>query len=182
MKKIMLGLLALSLFGCGGAKVEEPQVVAKPTIETKINEYIASHADDPASYQPVKTEVADTIMEGEREIWKANNDLQNALSGIEWEKADNEKAKKDWVKFPDIANEEIKTNNERIKEYEADLPGLRSRLDSIKTSYANTNKLLGYIYRHQYRLKNKLGALVLSESWVKTDPDLNVLYLGDNPW
>lgn len=146
------------------------------SIEENIKTYVTKNADDPTSYQPLETIVFDTVMTGEEEM----RNLEQMISSAEYSIESTEKQIEDHKLYfkklqyqdPEL-REEIKTAKLNIEKY-------KTEIDSIKTAIKGKEKVLGYVYIHKYRIKNKFGALILKESFVKTDSNKTIFYFGDD--
>lgn len=156
MKKIIFLFLAIAfLTSCEKSK--------KEILEENIATYIKKGANIPESYEPVETNILETVYIG---------DYANAVLSVNNEELE---SKKKFVSAIENSNDEKKINaakktveNEKIliKELELENKKLEKRLKSKRVAFIKVE--------HTCNLKNKAGKAVEQHFYVLTDDDYNI--------
>jgi hypothetical protein len=149
-------------------------------IDTNIKIYMQKNANDPLSYQPIKTTCIDTLMTGDIQLYWLGIDTMVERMSI---KMNTESI----VEHQGYSMSSDKVIADAIKEYQKDnikrkevIQEKMLQIDSINQAVKSVAKVEGYLYLHEYRLKNKFGALVLKRQYIRTNPALEIIYLGDD--
>jgi hypothetical protein len=186
-KKNTLGILCvttlIAIVSCGenespSNKIDENSIIS--IIDSNIKAYILKNANDPSSYQPIKTACIDTLKTGDIEIfWLRRDTMVEKVMIKETNKSIAEH--RGYAMHTDIVTVDA------IKEYQKDnakrervIQEKLLQIDSIIKAVKGNQKIEGYTYLHEYRLKNKFGALVLEKKFVRANPNLEITYFGED--
>ncbi len=149
-------------------------------IDTNIKAYILMNANDPASYQPIKTTCMDTILTGDIQLYWLGIDTMVERMSIR-------RNVESIVEHQGYSMAADKVIVDAIREYKVDnvkservIQKKLLQIDSINKAVSGVQKIEGYLYLHEFRLKNKFGALVLNRKFVRTNPEREIIYLGDD--
>jgi len=164
MRKIILGLLVLmALASCSN----------ESKMKSEIKAYLEKTAKDPKSYEFVDLKILDTVTVSKlikNEITKNINDNQLLI--------DDNSGQMDLInKYPSLDNSEqyanIEINLKEIKRLDTE----HKKLELDLKKEANNKDVLGYVVKHNCRLKNGFGALDLASYYVEFDKDFKLLAL-----
>lgn len=164
MTKIALGIF-LTLIGFTSCTEKQPtrdEIVKKNT-----EEYLKPKLNDPDSYEFVKLELIDSILYSDNIKYRKEyfqKDLEN-------DKEDLERQERYKTEIPSMYKEEDVTElNEKIAKNEKIL----SAIDSLETELGpKKDEVASYTYIFSFRGNNALGAKILNEYVVQTDPEPN---------
>lgn len=120
-------------------------------VNKQIREFLNERSHDPASYQPISTQLADSVTYQTNIKKKVEDDERNLNHA------------KEFVKL--LNNAESRRD---LKESEEEMKEALFIMDSISKS-PEPNKIAAYIYYHKFRMKNKVGAMNLYEYYIETD-------------
>lgn len=160
MKNLLLLLfVVLSFTACSEKPTEAATTTETPkasnnTIDDKIKAYMAENANDPASYEPIKTAFVDTVTYQEN--------LTDVLESTN---------RKISLYTTDIMKEEKDRLSKVASDYQA-------QKDSLAAS-ANPHAVAAIVYQHDCRMKNGVGALTKYSYQVETDAAGNILEVFD---
>lgn len=150
-------------------------------IDTNIKAYIQKNANDPSSYQPIKTTCIDTMMTGEKELFWLRRDTATEktmiLIALRSISEDKEYSGSTLAK---LVHKSVEENQEEIKKREKVISEKLKQIDSILQAVKGKQKIEGYVFSHEFRLKNKFGALVLQKRFVRANPKFEITYFGED--
>jgi hypothetical protein len=172
--RITLGLFAFIAIGLTSCSEKQPTQVdiVKKNAET----YVKEKMNDPSSYEFVKLELMDSItfnenIEYRKDYFSGNMDYdQSSLERQEGYKTE----------IPSMYNEkDIEELKAKIEKNERIL----SKIDSLATLLGDRkNEVASYTYIFSFRGNNALGAKILNEYVVQTDPapDFKIINMTDD--
>lgn len=160
--KIAIGLFALVSIGLTSCAEKEPN--RDEIVKKNAEEYIKSKMNDPKSYEFVKIELVDSVLysdniEYRKENFKRDMDYdQSSLERLEIYKTE----------IPSMYDEkEVEELNLKIEKNIRIL----TKIDSLASELGERkNEVASYTYIFSFRGKNALGAKILNEYAVQTDP------------
>lgn len=146
----------------------------KEIVRANVELLLMESLDDPESYEFVDLTALDTVL--------YIDNIKGRL--LEWERfavrsegdaARQKRYKKD---FPSMHSEgKIKISLNSSKQAR----GMIAKIDSIKTSLGdNVKNVASYSFVLKFRSNNKMGAKILSEQFVQTDNNLNIINITNN--
>jgi hypothetical protein len=145
-------------------------------VKRNVEEFLKPKMNDPKSYEFIELRLADSILYSENIDYRLEyfkNDLNHDKNSLESQ----EKYKTD---IPSMYHDdEVIELKKRIEKYNKVL----SEIDSLKNLLGNrVNDVASYTYIYSFRGKNSLGALVLNEYIVQTDPapDYKIINVTDD--
>jgi hypothetical protein len=161
MKYILILLVAVTVISCGNKK----------TPESIVKHYMDSVLHDPKSYELVSLKLIDTLTTSKKYLYLNDNltELLKIDSLALQTQIDRRK------NFPTLFSDKIEGTFD-YKMYHERLLNIANNKkigDSIIAN--NLNKVLGYQYIHNYRAKNKMGALTLSEDYIYFNTDMKIV-------
>lgn len=145
---------------------------AESVLGENIEIKIKNIAKDPSSYEAIETKIVDTILVSDVVDFIIN---ENNIEILENE-----------TKI-EINNIKMSNPNSAIDSRKSLNSTLNSIIDILRTENKNlesfkSNNNIAYITSiHSCRLKNSFGALDISNYYIFTDKDLNILEINDNP-
>ncbi len=174
---LMCFVSTLLFFGCSDSQGNENDEKSNLAIlEGNIKTYLLAKIDDPSSYAPISTVGFDTIYEGSLILKEMIREIE---SEYWWIKSNKEQIESHKVTFTalKVLDEDLKKD---IEHSEKLIKRLTVSRDSLANILKVRKKLEGYIFVHSYRLKNKFGALVKKNSFVRVDTNYAIEYLRDD--
>ncbi len=172
--RITLGLFAFIAIGLTSCAKKQPTQddILKKNAET----YVKEKMNDPSSYEFVKLELMDSITFNENIEYR-----KNYFSGnMEYDQSLLERQEGHKTEIPSIYNEkDIEELKAKIEKNERIL----SKIDSLTTLLGDRkNEVASYTYIFSFRGNNALGAKILNEYVVQTDPapDFKIINMTDD--
>lgn len=147
---------------CGEKKPNRDKIV-----KLNVEEYLKSRMNDPESYEFVKLELIDSISFSNNIEYRKESFQRN----LKYDKDDLERQKRYKIDIPSMYQEEkIEELNEKIAKNEKIL----AKIDSLEADLGNRkNETASYTYIYSVRGNNKMGAKILNEYIVQTNPAPN---------
>ena len=174
---LMCFVSTLLFFGCSDSQGNENDEKSNLAIlEGNIKTYLLTKIDDPSSYAPISTIGFDTIYEGSLILKEMIREIESEYRSIKSNKEQIESHKVTFTElkvFDEDLKKDIEHSEKLIKQYTI-------TRDSIQNLLKINKKKEGYIFVHTYRLKNKFGALVKKNSFVRVDTNYAIEYLRDD--
>lgn len=168
---IIITILFITLISCKDKLPTRDEIV-----KNNVEDYLKDKMDDPNSYEFVELRLVDSILFKDNIKYRKEN-FQNDLK---YEKGNLERQEKYKAEIPSMYDEknviELKTKIERIK-------NILTKIDSLETNLGQkTNDVASYTYNFRCRGNNKLGAKILNDYILQTNPspDFKVINLTDN--
>lgn len=166
MKKITLGIfstLIIGLTSCAEKHLTQDEIVKKNT-----EEYLKSNLNDPESYEFVKLELIDSVLYSDNIKYRKDSFQKD----LEYDKGNLERQERYKTEIPSMyKEEEVAILNHKISKNEkilSEIEALETKLGSEK------NEVASYTYIFTFRGNNALGAKILNEYIVQTDPKPNL--------
>tara|TARA_R110002020_G_scaffold288474_1_gene503922 strand:- start:2353 stop:2955 length:603 start_codon:yes stop_codon:yes gene_type:complete len=161
MKKISLGIF-LTFIGFTSCTEKEPN--QDEIVKKNAEEYLKPKLNDPNSYEFVKIELIDSVLYSDN----INYRKENFQKDIEDNKENLERLERYKTEIPSMYNEEeVAELNEKIEKNEKIL----SEINALESNLgAGKNDVASYTYIFSFRGNNALGAKILNEYIVQTDP------------
>lgn len=167
----MLIILTIGLFSCGEKKPTRDELV-----RIKAEEYVKSKMNDPATYEFVKLELKDSV------LYSANIDYRkeyfNRNMGYDKESLERLKGYKNEI--PSMYSKEKEDElNDKIRKNEEILTAIDSLANELGS---RKNEVASYTYLFSFRGNNALGAKILNEYVLQTNPapDYEVINMTDD--
>lgn len=159
--KITLGLF-LTLIGFTSCTEKQP--TQDEIVKKNAEEYLKPKLNDPNSYEFVKLELIDSVLYSDNIKYRK----ERFQKDIEYDKDNLERQERYKTEIPSMYKEEEVTElNEKIAKNEKIL----SAIDSLETELGSRkNDVASYTYIFSFRGNNALGAKILNEYIVQTDP------------
>lgn len=147
---------------CSEKKLKQDEIV-----KLNVEDYLQSQMNDPESYEFVKLELIDSISFSNNIEYRKESFQRN----LKYNKDDLERHERYKTDIPSMYSEEkIEEINEKITKNEKIL----TKIDSIETNLGNRiNETASYTYIYSFRGNNKMGAKILKEYIVQTNPAPN---------
>jgi hypothetical protein len=172
--KIVLGLFALMTLGltsCSEKKPNRDEIVIK-----NAEEYLKAKMNDPKSYEFVKLVLIDSVLYSDNIQYR-----KEAFSKYLEDDKDEIKRKEGYkIDLPSMYDEkEIEELKAKIAKNEKIL----MKIDSLETKLGNKkNEVASYTYIFSFRGNNALGAKILNEYILQTNPspDFKVINMTDD--
>jgi hypothetical protein len=172
--KIVLGLFALMTLGltsCSEKKPNRDEIVIK-----NAEEYLKAKMNDPKSYEFVKLALIDSVLYSDNIQYR-----KEAFSKYLEDDKDEIKRKEGYkIDLPSMYDEkEIEELKAKIAKNEKIL----MKIDSLETKLGNKkNEVASYTYVFSFRGNNALGAKILNEYILQTNPspDFKVINMTDD--
>ena len=172
--RITLGLFAFIAIGLTSCAEKQPTKddIVKKNAET----YVKEKMNDPSSYEFVKLELTDSI------TFNNNIDYRKDYFGrnMEYDLSSLERQEEYKTEIPSMYDEkEVETLKAEIEKNERVL----YKIDSLATLLADRrNEVASYTYIFSFRGNNALGAKILNEYFVQTDPapDFKIINMTDD--
>lgn len=164
MKTILFFSFALIIISCDSNQNK---------IENSLKKYFNENANDPSSYEPLETNIIDTLIYSEI----AKNKISNLEEDIkEYDKEiieiEEEIEKSEFESLKNISEERLKNRIDSKELMSSDINKLQP--------YLNNDSVLAYIVQHKYRAKNGFGAITLSNGYFAINTKNEILYYDRN--
>lgn len=168
-------LIAFGLISCESEKILNRQDIVKANVE----EYLKPKMNDPASYEYADLKLTDSVsyldnINYRKEYFmqqiKNNMDLMAVIAPYEKE-------------FPKIWDESKKGEIEKLKDEIEKSEKIISEITKLESELGDkVNDVASYTYLYSFRGTNKMGAKVLNEYILQTNPapDYNVINLVED--
>ena len=172
--RITLGLFAFIAIGLTSCAKKQP--TQDDIVKKNAKTYVKEKMNDPSSYEFVKLELMDSITFNENIEYR-----KNYFSGnMEYDQSLLERQEGHKTEIPSIYNEkDIEELKAKIEKNERIL----SKIDSLTTLLGDRkNEVASYTYIFSFRGNNALGAKILNEYVVQTDPapDFKIINMTDD--
>jgi hypothetical protein len=172
--KIVLGLFALMTLGltsCSEKKPNRDEIVIK-----NAEEYLKAKMNDPKSYEFVKLVLIDSVLYSDNIQYR-----KEAFSKYLEDDKDEIKRKEGYkIDLPSMYDEK---EIEELKAQIAKNEKILMKIDSLETKLGNKkNEVASYTYVFSFRGNNALGAKILNEYILQTNPspDFKVINMTDD--
>jgi hypothetical protein len=172
--KIVLGLFALMTLGltsCSEKKPNRDEIVIK-----NAEEYLKAKMNDPKSYEFVKLVLIDSVLYSDNIQYR-----KEAFSKYLEDDKDEIKRKEGYkIDLPSMYDEK---EIEELKAQIAKNEKILMKIDSLETKFGNKkNEVASYTYVFSFRGNNALGAKILNEYILQTNPspDFKVINMTDD--
>lgn len=160
--RMVLGFFVIFVIGltsCSEKQLSQDEIVKK-----NAEEYVKEKMNDPSSYEFVKLELLDSITFNDNIDYRKdyfNRDMEYDRSSLEMQESYK-------TEIPSMYNEkDVEELNAKIAKNERIL----SKIDSLATLLgARKNEVASYTYVYSFRGNNALGAKILNEYIIQTDP------------
>tara|TARA_B110000879_G_scaffold2404_1_gene3320 strand:- start:665 stop:1279 length:615 start_codon:yes stop_codon:yes gene_type:complete len=168
-------LIALGLISCESEKKLTRQDMVKNSVE----EYLKSKMNDPASYEFVDLKLIDSVSYLDNVNYRIEDfegDIKYEMNMIAAIAPYEKELPKIWEESKKAQTEELKTEIERSEKIISEIERLKLELGE------KVNDIASYTYLYSFRGNNKMGAKVLNEYILQTDPAPNfgILNLAEN--
>jgi FtsZ-binding cell division protein ZapB len=176
MKKIILiSTVFTILFSCSEKEKSQDEIVKQYA-----EEYIKPLLNDAESYEFVELKLTDSVLyknniESAKESFNHDIEFENKLLNMK----DNEWAETQKALFGKIDSTDIVKSLMKIENYKSIL----LKIDSLEADLGDSkNNVASYTYTFSFRGNNKLGAKVLNQYYIQTDPNpsLKIINMTDN--
>lgn len=164
-------------------KISDPKDMVS-IVNKNIRELIQKTAHDPGSYEPIETTILDTIYFSENyseamaDVDEATKLYEGMIAKLDGDVAQS-KREGYYGPMKSMYDEHQSYNREKLAETQARRAVILGIADSVKNS-ANSNQICAYYILHKCRLKNKMGALNLSEYYVQVNAAGEILTLSED--
>jgi hypothetical protein len=172
--RITLGLFAFIAIGLTSCAEKQPTQddIVKKNAET----YVKEKMNDPSSYEFVKLELMDSITFNENIEYRKDYFSRN----MEYDQSSLERQEGYKTEIPSMYNEnDVEELKAKIEKNERVL----NKIDSLATILGDRkNEVASYTYIFSFRGNNALGAKILNEYVVQTDPtpDFKIINMTDD--
>jgi hypothetical protein len=148
----------------GFTSCTEKQPTQDEIVKKNAEEYLKPKLNDPNSYEFVKLELIDSILYSDNIKYRK----ENFQKDIEYNKENLERQARYKTEIPSIyKEEEVAELNDKIAKNDKILIAI----DSLETALGSKkNDVVSYTYIFSFRGNNALGAKILNEYIVQTDP------------
>lgn len=169
---LLIAIVAFGLISCQSDKEPTQQDIVKKNVE----EYLKPKMNDPESYEFAELKLTDSI------LYSGNVQYRKEYFGrnLKSDKDDLERQERYKTEISSMYSEEkVSELNAKIGKNEKIL----SEIDRLSTELGDkVNNVASYTYNYSFRGNNKLGAKVLNEYILQTNPapDFKVLNLAKN--
>jgi len=161
---LLIAILFITLISC-----KEKTPTRDEIVKNNVEKYLKDKMDDPKSYEFVELRLVDSILYKDNVKYRKDGfqkDLKYEKGNLEYQ----EKNKDEKMVI------ELKTKIERIE-------NILTKIDSLEYNLGQKlNDVASYTYNFRCRGNNKLGAKILTEYILQTNPspDFKVINLTDN--
>ncbi|NRT14694.1 hypothetical protein HNP99_001038 [Flavobacterium sp. 28A] len=172
--KTLIGLFTLTtlaLTSCSEKKPNRDEIVRK-----NAEEYLKEKMNDPKSYEFVKLELIDSVLYSDNIKYRKENFNKN----IEDNKDEIKRKEEYKIEIPSMYDER------EIEELKADIAKnekIIAKIDSLETKLGTKkNQVASYTYVFSFRGNNALGAKILNEYILQTNPspDFKIINMTDD--
>ncbi|QXP61541.1 hypothetical protein [Olleya sp. HaHaR_3_96] len=167
-----IAFVVLGMTSCQSEKEPTQQDIVKKNVE----EYLKPKMNDPESYEFAELKLTDSILYSDNVKYRKEYFEKN----LKYDKDDLERQERYKTEIPSMFSEEKVTElNSKIEKNEKIL----SEIDRLSTELGDkANDVASYTYYYSFRGNNKLGAKVLNEYILQTNPspDFKVVNLAKN--
>ncbi len=172
--KMVIGLfafIALGLTSCSEKLPTQDDIVKK-----NAEEYVKEKMNDPSSYEFVKLELIDSVLFSDNIEYRKDYFSRN----MEYDRSSLERQESYKTEFPSMYDEkdvdDLKAKIEKNERILAKIDSLANQLGERK------NEVASYTYIFSFRGNNALGAKILNEYVVQTDPspDFKIINMTDD--
>ena len=172
--KMVIGLfafIALRLTSCSEKLPTQDDIVKK-----NAEEYVKEKMNDPSSYEFVKLELIDSVLFSDNIEYRKDYFSRN----MEYDRSSLERQESYKTEFPSMYDEkdvdDLKAKIEKNERILAKIDSLANQLGERK------NEVASYTYIFSFRGNNALGAKILNEYVVQTDPspDFKIINMTDD--
>jgi hypothetical protein len=148
----------------GFTSCSEKQPTQDEIVKKNAEEYLKPKLNDPNSYEFVKLELIDSILYSDNIKYRK----ENFQKDIEYNKENLERQERYKTEIPSMyKEEEVAELNDKIAKNDKIL----TAIDSLETALGSKkNDVASYTYIFSFRGNNALGAKILNEYIVQTDP------------
>lgn len=164
-------ILVLALSSCGEKKPTKDELV-----KMKAEEYVKSKMNDPASYEFVKLDLLDSVTFNDNIEYRKSYFSRN----MGYDKERLERLMRYKTEIPSMYKQsEVDELNEKIAKNERILTAIDSIANILE---ARKNEVASYTYIFSFRGNNALGAKILNEYILQTDPspEYNVINMTND--
>lgn len=175
-KTTRMALVFFALIAIGLTSCSEKQPTQDDIVKNNAETYVKEKMNDPSSYEFVKLELMDSVTFSDNIEYRKDYFSRN----MEYDRSSLERQEGYKTELPSMYDEkdveELKTKiekNERII----------SKIDSLATLLGDRkNEVASYTYIFSFRGNNALGAKILNEYVVQTDPapDFKIINMTDD--
>lgn len=172
--RMTLGIFALIVIGLTSCTQKQPTQddIVKKNTET----YVKEKMNDPASYEFVKLELMDSVTFSDNIEYRKDYFSRN----MEYDRSSLERQEGYKTEIPSMYDEkDVEELKAKIEKNERIL----SKIDSLATLLGDRkNEVASYTYIFSFRGNNALGAKILNEYVVQTDPapDFKIINMTDD--
>ncbi len=173
-KKIALGIFSIVIIGLTSCSEKTP--TQYEIVKKNAEDNLKSKMNDPESYEFVKLELKDSVLYNDNIKYRRDgfrkdiNYEQNRLERLESYKKE----------IPSMYDEnEVTEIKNKILKYE----NVLTKIDSLETVLADKkNNVASYTYSYSFRGNNALGAKIINEYVLQTNPspDFKILNMTDD--
>ncbi len=173
-KRMALGFFALIAIGLTSCSEKQPTQddIVKNNAET----YVKQKMNDPSSYEFVKLELMDSVTFSDNIEYRKDYFSRN----MEYDRSSLERQEGYKTELPSMYDEkDVEELKAKIEKNERIL----SKIDSLATLLGDRkNEVASYTYTFSFRGNNALGAKILNEYVVQTDPapDFKIINMTDD--
>jgi hypothetical protein len=175
-KTIRIALGLFTLIALGQTSCTEKQPTQDDVVKKNAEEYVKSKMNDPESYEFVKLEQIDSILFSDNIEYRKDYFSRS----MESDQSSLERQESYRTKIPSMYDEkDMEDLKIKIKKNEIVL----SKIDSIENQLGERkSEVASYTYIFSFRGKNALGAKILNEYVVQTDPspDFKIINMTDD--
>lgn len=152
-------------------------------VKSKVNEYVEKNFNDPSSYELIELQLIDTLKEGKAAkflIDKRVKYIAQIENYIKEQKEENgRKALNAFFSGNHfrvlIANNELKKQELILNSYKKDSIGIAQKEIEKLKKYSLSKNIIYYRYRHEFRAKNDVGALVKITDTIRIDDGYTII-------
>jgi hypothetical protein len=163
--------VVLGMYSCGKKQLNQNEIVKK-----NAEEYIKEKMNDPKSYEFVKITLIDSITFSDNIKFRKDDFLHE----LEYNQSSLERLEEYKIEIPSMYDEkeaqDLKNKIEKNKLVLFKIDSLEAKLSDRK------NEVASYTYTFSFRGNNALGAKILNEYVVQTDPgpDFKIINMTDD--
>ena len=172
--RIALGLFALIVIGLTSCAEKQP--TQDDIVKNNAEAYVKEKMNDPTSYEFVKLELMDSVTFSDNIEYRKDYFSRN----MEYDQSSLERQEGYKTELPSMYDE---NDVEELKAKVEKNQRILSKIDSLATLLGERkNEVASYTYIFSFRGNNALGAKVLNEYVVQTDPapDFKIINMTDN--
>ena len=175
-KTIIMALGIFALITIGLTSCSEKQLTKDDIVKNNSETYVKEKMNDPSSYEFVKLELIDSVIFSDNIEHREDYFTRK----IEYDRSSLERQEGYKVELPSMYDEK---NVEELKAKIEKNERILSKIDSLATLLGDRkNEVASYTYIFSFRGNNALGAKILNEYVVQTDPapDFKIINMTDD--